>query len=106
MSYFTAATKGLDITAGRRKQTEQLFRDANAAWIELTDIGYELSILGELHSISFSLEDATQELNTAILRGPSRGFPDSLEIMYLGGGVWGVDVADLARRTRAALESL
>lgn len=106
MSYFTAATKGLNITAGHLRRAEQLFQDADTAWIELTDVGYELSILGEPRAISFSLEDATRKLGAALFRGCGRGFPDALEIMCLGGGVWGVDMADLVRRTRAALESL
>lgn len=93
MSYFVAATHGLSIAASRRRQVERLFRDANAAWVELTDYGYELSILGELHSISYTLEEAIEELNMALLlrRG---GLLHVVEVMDLGDGVWGVDMAD------------
>lgn len=106
MSYFTAATRGLNVATGFLKQTKRLIKDADTAWIELTYSGYELSILGELHSISYSLEEAIDELDTALLHGHARGLPDGMEIMDLGDGVWGVDMADLVRRARSALESL
>ena len=106
MSYFTAATQGLSITAGRSRQVERLFRDANTAWVELTDYGYELSILGERRALSYTLEEAIEELGTTLLRGHAYGMPDVVEVMDLGDGVWGVDMADLVRRTRVALESL
>lgn len=106
MSYFTAATQGLSITAGRRRQVERLFRDADTAWIELTDYGYELSILGKRDSTSYTLEESLKELNAALLRGHPKGMPDAVEVLDLGGGVWGVDMADMVRRTRAALEAL
>lgn len=105
MSYFIAATRGLNVIPGFLRRVKRLFRDADTAWIELTDYGYELSICGEPHSISYTLEDAIEELNTALLRC-GRGFPDTLEIMDIGDGVWGVDMADLVRRARVALESL
>lgn len=106
MSYFTAATKDLDVPVWFLKQTERIFRDADTAWIELTDYGYELSILGELHSISFSLEEAIGELDTALLHGHAKGFPDGLEVMDVTDNVWGINMADLVRRARAALKSL
>lgn len=106
MSYFTAATRGLNVAAGFIKQIERLIRDANTAWIELTYSGYELSILGELHSTSYSLELAIEELDAALLQRPARGLPDDVEIMDFGDGVWGVDMADLVRRARSTLESL
>lgn len=106
MSYFTAATQGLSVTAGHRRQVERLFRDADTAWIELTDHGYEISILGERHSTSYTLEEALEGLDTALLRGHPKGLPDAVGVLDLGGGVWGVDMADMVRRTRAALEAL
>lgn len=105
MSYFTAAIQGLNITAGRRRQVERLLRDASAAWIELTDYGYELSILGEPHSISYTLEEAIMELAMALPRH-GQGLPAAVEVMDLGDGVWAVDMADLVRRVRVVLESL
>lgn len=106
MSYLTAATQGINVATRLLRRVERLFRDADTAWIELTDYGYELSILGELHSISYSLEEAIEELDTALLRGHIRGLPDGLKVMNATDGVWGVDMADLVRRSRAALESL
>lgn len=105
MSYFTAATQGLSIAPGYRRQVERLFQGANTAWVERTDLGYELSIHGELHSTSYTLEDAFEELDTALLRGHLKGMPDTVEVLDLGGGVWSVDMADLVRRVRAALEA-
>lgn len=99
MSYFTATTRGLDIGTGLPRQAKRLFRDADTAWIELTNFWYELSIFGELHSTSFSLEEATAELETALIHRYGRGTPDALEIMEIGDGVRGVDMADLARRS-------
>lgn len=106
MSYFTAATQGLDVAAGFLKQAKRLFRDANTSWIELTDFGYELWILGELVSTSFSLEDAIEELETELLHDHARGLPDSLEVIPITDSVWGVDMAHLVRHARAALEPL
>nr|DAV65845.1 MAG TPA: hypothetical protein [Caudoviricetes sp.] len=54
MSYFATAVQGINASVGLRKQTKRLRRDACTAWIELTDFGYELSILGGVHFISFS----------------------------------------------------
>ena len=106
MSYFTAATQGLNVATGFLKQTKRLFRDADYAWIVLTDWGYELQILGELVSMSSSLEEAIEELETALLHNHAKGLPDGLEVIDLGDGIWGVDMAELARRARQALESL
>lgn len=106
MSYFTTATQGLNVAAGFLKQAKRLFRDADATWIVLTDWGYELQILGELVSMSSSLEEAIEELETALLHGHAKGLPDGLEVIDLGDGIWGVDMTELARRARQALESL
>lgn len=106
MNYFTAATQGLDAAPGFLKQTKRLFRDADTAWIELTYLGYELSILGDTQSTSSSLEEAIEELDTALLHDHTRGLPDGLKTIAVTDGVWGVDMADLVRRARAALESL
>ena len=106
MSYFTAATQGLNTAPGFLRNTERLFREADTAWIELTSMGYEISILGELHSTSFSLDEAVEELDTILLRGHARGLPDGLEVMDITEGVWGVNMADLVRRARVALEAL
>lgn len=106
MSYFTAAAQGINVSAGYLEQTRRLFRDADTAWIELTHLGYELSILGEVHSTSFLLEEAIEELDTALLHSHPKGLPDGLDVMPITDGVWGVDMADLVRRSRAALESL
>lgn len=106
MSYFTAATCGLDIAPGLLEQARRLFQDADAAWIELTDSGYALSILGDTRSIRSSLDEAIEGLDSALLHGHGRGLPDNLGVMPVKSGVWGVDMADLVRRTRAALESL
>lgn len=106
MSYFTTATQGINIATGFLKQTKRLFRDADYAWVVLTDWGYELQVLGELVSISSSLEEAIEELETALLHNHTKGLPDGLEVIDLGDGTWGVDMADLTRRARQALESL
>ena len=105
MSYFIAATQGTNVAARFLRRVERLFRDADTAWIELTDYGYELRILGELHSISYSLEEAVEELDTALLNSHTRGLPDGLKVMEVADGVWGVDMADLVRCSRAALGS-
>lgn len=104
MSYFAAATRGLNLAPVFLGQTKRLFRDADTAWIELTDFGYELSILGETRCTSSSLGEAVEELDAALLHG--RCLPGSLRIIPIADGVWGVDMADLVRRARAALESL
>lgn len=106
MSYFTAATRGLNVATGFLKQVKRLFRDADAAWIVLTDRGYELRILGELVSMSSSLEEALDELDTALLHGHAKGLPTEVPTMEVSEGVRGVDMADLTRRARQALESL
>lgn len=106
MSYFTAATRGLNVATGLLEQTRRLFRDAGATWIVLTDWGYELRILGELFSMSFSLEEALDELDTALLHGHAKGLPTEVPTMEVSEGVWGVDMADLTRRARRVLESL
>lgn len=106
MSYFNAATQGLNVATGFLKQTKCLFRDADATWVVLTDWGYELRILGELVSMSSSLEEALDELDTILLRGHARGLPAEVPMMEVSEGVWGVDMADLTRRARQALESL
>lgn len=106
MSYFNAAVQGLNVATGFLKQTKRLFRDADATWIVLTDWGYELQILGELVSMSSSLEEAIEELETTLLRGHAMGFPAEVPMMEVQEGVWGVDMAELARRARRALESL
>lgn len=106
MSYFAAATQGLNIATGFLKQTKRLFRDADYAWIVLTDWGYELQILGGLVSTSSSLEEAINELDTALLGSHLKGLPEEVPMMEVQEGVWGVDMAELARRARRALESL
>lgn len=106
MSYFTTATQGLNVAPGFLRQTKRLFRDADTAWIELTHFGYELSIRGDTQSVSSSLEEAIEELDTALLHNHARGLPDGLETIPVTDGVWGVNMADLVRRARAALESL
>jgi hypothetical protein len=103
MSYFSAAIKGIHILPAFRRRLERLFRDANSAWIELTDHGYELYILGERHSTSYTLEDATQELTDALLGGRNRVMPESVSVLEVTDSVWGVDMAELTRSTREAL---
>lgn len=103
MSYFSAAVQGIYILPSFRRRIERLFRNANAAWIELTDYGYELYILGERHSTSYTLEEAIQELDYALLSSKTRAMPKSVAVMEVTDGVWGVDMADLARSTREAL---
>lgn len=106
MSYLADATKGLNLKPTQYRRLKPLFQKADTAWIVLTDWGYEVSVLGELHTISYSLGDATSELELEILGSFRQGLPKSLEMMYVSDGVWGVDMADLVRRSRAALESL
>ena len=106
MNYIDAATKGIDLKPTQRRRLERLFQKADTAWIVQTDWGYEISVLGELHTISPSLEDAISELELEILESFRRGLPKSLEMMYVSDCVWGVDMADLVRRSRAVLESL
>lgn len=106
MSYFNTATQGLNVATGFLKQTKRLFREADATWIVLTDWGYELQVLGELVSMSYSLEEALEELETTLLHNRTKGLPDGLEVLDLGDGVWCVDMTDLTRRARQALESL
>lgn len=106
MSYFTDATQGLNVATGFLKQTKRLFQNAGFAWIVLTDWGYEVQIFGELVSMSSSLDEAIEELETALLHSRTNGLPDGLAVIYLGDGLWGVDMVDLTRRARQALESL
>lgn len=104
MSYFSDATQGIHLLPSYRRRVERLFREANATWIELTDYGYELYILGERQSTSYTLEDAISELNDTLLGGTIRCFPASVPVMDITDGVWGVDMVDLARGTREVLE--
>lgn len=106
MKHFTAATRGLNGAPGFLKQTERLFRDANAAWIGLTDFGCELSILGDAQSTSSSLAEAIEELDTALLHGHTGGIPDGHDFQPITDGVWGVNMADPVRRAKAVPESL
>lgn len=103
MSYLSAAIQGIYTLPSFRRRLERLFRDADSAWIELTDYGYELYILGERHSTSYTLEEATQELTDALLSSRNRAMPESVSVMEVTDSVWGVDMADLARSTREAL---
>lgn len=108
MSYFTAATQGLDIPPAYRRRAERFFRAAESAQIELTDQGYELFVDDEFHSLSFSLEDALDELDTALLGapGPRKGIPMAVLPELLSSRVWGVDMEHATRQARYALESL
>lgn len=103
MSYFSDAVQGVDLLPAYRRRVERLFREANSTWIELTDYGYELYILGERQSTSYTLEDAISELNDTLLGGTSRCLPESVPVMDITDEVWGVDMVDLARSTREAL---
>lgn len=108
MSYFIAATRGLDIPSYYYRRVERFFREAESARIELTDQGYELFINDELYSLSFSLEDALDELDTALLGDPSprNGIPMAVLPDPLSPRVWGVDMEHATRQARYALESL
>lgn len=68
-------------------------------------MGYELSVFGERHSISYMLEGALEELDTALLHGHAHGMPHMpfSRSMTFGNSARGVDVADLVRRTREPL---
>lgn len=103
MSYLSAAIKGIYTLPSFRRRLERLFRDADSARIELTDYGYELYILWKLHSTSYTLEEAAQELDDALLGSKTRAMPKSVSVISITDGVWGVDMADLARSTREAL---
>lgn len=103
MGYFSDAVQGAFLLPSYRRRIERLFREANSAWVELTDFGYELYILGDRHSTSYTLEDAIQETNTALLGGIRRHLPESVTVMEVTDVVWGVDMADLVRRTREVL---
>lgn len=103
MGYFAAAIKGIYTLPSFRRRLKRLFRDADSAWIELTDYGYELYILGELHSTSYTLEEATQELTDALLGSRNRAMPKSVSVMEITDTVWGVDMAELTRSAREAL---
>ena len=103
MSYFSDAVQGVSLPPSYRRRVERLFREANATWIELTDLGYELYILGERHSTSYTLEDAIQEMEITLLGGIRRHLPESVTVMEVTDGVWGVDMVDLARGTREVL---
>lgn len=106
MSYFVAATRGHNLKPTQRRCLGQLFRKADTSWIVLTNRGYEVSVPGELHAVSPSLEGAVSELELRVLGNFRQGLPKSLKMMYVSDGVWGVDMADLVRRSRAELESL
>lgn len=106
MSYFTAATQGHNLKPTQQRRLERLFRKADTAWIVLTNLGYEVSVLGEAHTTEYSLEEAISELELEVLGSFRQGLPRSLEMMYVSDGVWGVNMADLVRRSRTALESL
>ena len=103
MSYFSAATQGHNLKPTQRRRLEQLFRKADTSWIVLTDCGYEVSVLGETHTIEYSLEDAISELELSILGSFRQGLPRTLTVMDVGEGVWGVNMADLTRRVRESL---
>lgn len=103
MSYFSDAVQGASLLPSYRRRVERLFSEANSTWIELTDYGYELYILGGRHSTSYTLEDAIQEMNTTLLGGIRRHLPESVTVMEVTDVVWGVDMADLVRRTREVL---
>lgn len=108
MSYFITTTQGLDVPSARLRRVERFFRMAESAQIELTDQGYELFVGDEFHSLSFSLEDALDELDTALLGapGPRNGIPMAVLPEPLSPRVWGVDMEHAARQARYALESL
>ena len=103
MSYLSTAIQGTYTLPSFRRRLERLFREANATWIELTDYGYELYILGERHSTSYTLDDAIEDLDDALLGSRNRAMPESVPVMDVTDGVWGVDMAELARSTREAL---
>ena len=103
MSYLSTAIQGIYTLPSFRRRLDRLFREANAAWIELTDYGYELYILGERHSTSYTLEEAIEDLEDALLGSKTRAMPGSVSVMEITDGVWGVDMAELARSRREAL---
>jgi len=74
MSYFITTTKGVSAPVGFR--TQRLLRDADTAWIELTNFRYQLQIFGEAHSINSSLEEAVEELDAGLLHG----LPEGLDV--------------------------
>ena len=98
MSYSTAATKGTGAQTRHLRRTELLLRNADHAWIVLTDLGYELYVLGELLSTSYSLGEAIDELDTALLGSHLRGLPEEVPTMEVADGIWGVDLAELSRQ--------
>lgn len=106
MSYFTAAARGHNLEPTQRRRLGQLLQKADTSWIVLARRGYEVSVSGEPHGISPSLGDAISELELGVLGNFRQGLPRSLETMYVSNDVWGVNMADLVRRSRAALESL
>ena len=106
MSYFTAATRGHNLKPTQRRGPRQLFRKADTFWIVLTGRGYEVSVLGETHTVSPSFEDAISELELEVLGNFRQGLPRSLETMYVSDGMWGIDMADPVRRSRTVLEAL
>lgn len=103
MSYFSDAVQGVSLLPSYRRRVERLFREADTTWVELTDYGYELYIRGDRYSTSYTLEDAIQEVNEALLGGERRYLPQSVSVMPISDGVWGVDMADLTRCTREGL---
>ena len=103
MSYFSDAVQGVHLLPSYRRRVERLFREADTTWIELTDYGYELYISGDRYSTSYTLEDAIQEVNEALLGSAHRHLPQSVSVMPISDGVWGVDMANLTRCTREGL---
>ena len=103
MSYFTVAVRDLGIPPYYRRRIRRFFLAAESARIELTNQGYELSILGEPHSLSFSFEDALGELDTALLGapGPREGIPMAILPEPVS-----ARVEHATRQARYALESL
>lgn len=81
---------------------------AESAQIKLTDQGYELFVDDEFYPLSFSLEDALDELDTVLLGapGPRDGIPMAVLPEPLSHRVWGVDMEHATRQARYALESL
>ena len=106
MSYFIAATQGLDVPSATLPRAGRFFRIAESTQIELTDQGYELFVDDEFYSLSFSIEDALDELGTALLGapGPRSGVPMAVLPEPLSPRAWGMEHA--MRQARYALESL
>lgn len=69
MSYLIA-TKG----ATSRRYLSKLPQKADMSWIATTDWGYEVSVLGRLHTISLSSGDAISELGPEVLGASVRDY--------------------------------